>query len=141
MNTKVVYHSTTGNTRKVAEAIARAVGCSAEPVDSADLSGSIDLLFIGGAIYATHDHKLHPSMSALIDKLNPDRIKRTVPFITYAFNNDALDQLRRLLKLKRLVVTDDCFKCKGKFLLFNRKHPDADDLRQAAEFAKRIVNG
>ena len=45
MNIRIIYQSITGNTKKVAEAIAQAVGCNAESIESNIVLGSIDLLF------------------------------------------------------------------------------------------------
>ena len=49
MNIKVMYHSSTGNTEKLAKAIADTVNAKAEPIGSsaATISKPIDLLFIG----------------------------------------------------------------------------------------------
>ena len=50
----VRYFSRTGNTKAVAEAIAKEAGVSAVSVDSPDaaIKQPIDVLFIGGALYA-----------------------------------------------------------------------------------------
>ena len=54
MNYAVRYYSKSGNTKAVAEAIAKAAGVPAVSVDSAEavLSSPVDVLFIGGALYA-----------------------------------------------------------------------------------------
>jgi len=49
MRVRVVYQSTTGNTKKIAEAIARASGCVAEPVSAATVNEPVDMLFLGGS--------------------------------------------------------------------------------------------
>ena len=54
MKTAVRYDSRSGNTKALAEALARAAKVSAVPVDDpkAALTEPVDLLFIGGALYA-----------------------------------------------------------------------------------------
>ena len=50
MNIQVRYLSKSGNTKKVAEAIAEEVGIIAQSITEKD-SKDIDILFLGGAIY------------------------------------------------------------------------------------------
>ena len=50
MKAMVVYYSLTGNTRKIAEAMAIEIGCEAESVETAVISEELDYLFIGAAV-------------------------------------------------------------------------------------------
>lgn len=68
MRVRVVYQSMTGNTRKVAGAIARAVGCVAEPVGTATVDESVGMLFLGASIHAKG---IDPSVKKFIDELDP----------------------------------------------------------------------
>lgn len=54
MNAAVRYYSRSGNTKAVAEAIAKGAGVQAVSVDAADakITEPVDVLFIGGALYA-----------------------------------------------------------------------------------------
>ena len=51
MKIAVRYHSRSGNTEKLARAIADAVGAQALPV-SVPLGERVDILFLGSAVYA-----------------------------------------------------------------------------------------
>lgn len=73
MKARVVYYSATGNTRKVAESIARAVGVTAESIGTETAPGEADVLFIGAAVYATHNHGLHPVVKRFIAGLDAGR--------------------------------------------------------------------
>jgi flavodoxin len=53
MKIAVIYHSRGGNTKIVAEAIAKAAGVSAEPIH-VPLDAPVDLLLIGGGVYGLH---------------------------------------------------------------------------------------
>lgn len=59
MKAAVRYYSRTGNTKIAAEAIARAAGTRAVSVDAPDaaIQDPVDVLFIGGALYAYGDRK------------------------------------------------------------------------------------
>ncbi|MCD7755306.1 MAG: flavodoxin family protein, partial [Firmicutes bacterium] len=46
----VRYFSKSGNTKKLADEIAKTVGCKAEQIPS-PIEGNIDILFIGASVY------------------------------------------------------------------------------------------
>ncbi len=134
MKTAVTYYSKTGNTKKIAGAIADAAGCSAIPI--ADISDdTVDMLFIGGSIYGG---ALDPALVSFISGLDAKKIKRAAVFSTYISVPKALDLMKELLKSKGIPVADS-FSCKGKFLLFNLKRPGAADLEDAKKFAALVT--
>ena len=140
MNIKVMYHTLTGNTRKVAEAIAGELGTEAEKIgkDHATPSEPIDLLFIGDGIYAGKPGK---DTVAFIDKLTPETVKAAAVFTTYGGQDVIGDRIANLLRDKGLNLVGDPFACKGKCWFFvNRKRPNGDDLESARKFARSIVS-
>ena len=140
MVVKVFSHSETGNTAKVARAIADAAGCAADRADpSAAAGAAADLVFVGGAVYATHDHGLHPALKGFLEGLDPHRVKRAAVFATGFPSSDAAARMCRLLEARGIRVEKEAFFCKGKFLLFQRGHPGKADLDAAADFARRVV--
>ena len=48
---RVRYYSKTGNTKKLAEVVAKQVGVTAKPIME-QIEDDIDILFLGGAVYA-----------------------------------------------------------------------------------------
>ena len=138
MTTKIVYHSQTGNTKKVAEAIAESLSCQAETIEKATITEPIDLLFIGAAVYATYDHGFSPEVQQFISKLSANNIKRVAIFGTYAFGS-SIEKLRQLLVDHGLIVESEKFSCKGRFLFFNWKAPTHSDLLNAQAFARKIA--
>lgn len=139
MKTAVYFSSLTGNTRKVAEAMAASIGCSAIPVDSGAPSERVDLCFLGGAVYATHDHGIQPELRRFIEALEPRKVGGVVLFCT-GFRQDAVAIMTALLEAKGIPVAKERFFCKGKlFLVFNFGHPNGRDLSAAASFARRSL--
>jgi flavodoxin len=136
MKVRVVYHSQTGNTKKVAAAIAEARGCAAETAAECRITEPVDLLFIGAAVYATHDHDFPPAVKELIGRLDRKLVKKAVVFGTYSFENQAIQELARMVRKTGIPVADAHFKCKGRFLLSNLGRPNKDDLEQARAFAR-----
>ncbi len=134
---RVVYFSRSGNTKKVAEAIARGAGASAVSVEQLHESESANVLFVGGAIYAgTIDGKLREFLL----KLKPSQVKQVALFSTAAGKKLLLPEVKSILDAKGISVLDDEFHCKGSFLLANRGRPNEDDLKQAEAFARKICN-
>jgi flavodoxin len=137
MNSGVVYFSRTGNTKKLAEAIAGTAGCTAADISAFDATGTFDILFIGSAVYGG---KLEPEFSQFIENLNSAKVKRAALFTTYAFGESASVMIKALLKEKGIDFDDTVYTCRGRFLFFNRKRPDGSDLEGAKKFAEMALS-
>ena len=141
MNTAVAFFSRTGNTKKIAQAIAEAACCTAQDIAAFDVQDTIDLLFIGGAIYGG---ALEPSLAEFIARLNPEKIGRAAVFSTSASQKGygvAVNLIRNALKDRGIPTADDSFCCRGKFLFMGRKHPNDADLGDAKQFAVSMTGG
>lgn len=133
MEVAVRYQSQGGNTKQIAEAIADALGVSARPISSG-LEGHVDVLFVGGGVYGG---ALRPELSKFLQGLDATAAGRIVTFSTS----------HRATKINELVAADvdgipvdgQAFACVGKFLFFNRKRPDENDIQAAAAFARQVV--
>jgi len=138
MRIKVMYQSQTGNTRKVAEAIARVAGCTAEPVGTATVSEPVDVLFLGAAIHGGH---IEGSVKKFIEGLDPILVKKVTVFSTgfEEASRKAVGIMKDLLTRRGVQVTSECYVCRGKYLFINRIHPDAGDLAGAEEYARSVL--
>lgn len=140
MDSKVIYFSATGNTRKIAEAMADELGCKAEPMGQDPAGVTADVLFLGAAVYATFDHDVNPAVKDFIAKLDPKKVKKTVLFCT-GFVETALATMKGLLAKRNIPVSDHTFFCRGKlFVVFNFGHPNREDLVNARKFARSAVS-
>lgn len=136
MKTKVMYHSRSGNTKKVADAIAQELGQVAEAVPSDYPLENVGLLFLGAAVYG---NKVDKKIVEFIGTLNTSRVKNVALFGTSAGQDGHLNYIRELIKARGINVVDETYSCKGKFLFFiQRKHPNEEDLREAQKFAKAV---
>ena len=133
----VRYQSRGGNTRKVAEAIARKSGVVAKPLDPSETLSGVDLLFVGGGFYAGKPHKI---LTDALSALSGDQAGCLAFFFT-SMDPDAkmVKQLRKAVKDPAIAMMDDAFRCDGKFLFFRRDRPDSGDLTKAEGFAKRTI--
>jgi len=136
MRVRVFYQSTTGNTKKVAEVIARAAGCVADPVSAATVREPVDMLFLGAPV---HGGDIDPWVKKFIEGLEPALIKQVTVFST-GFEETAVGIMKDLLVQRGIVVTANYYFCRGKFLFFNRSYPDARDLTGAEEFARSVLS-
>ncbi len=137
MNIKVVYHSETGNTKKVAEAIAAAVGVNAEPITEDMKIENVDILFIGGFLKAFTLVKPTKQLLKSIDR--PDKAKCIAVFSTSASGRGILKYAKKYVKNPDVKIFED-FKCRGKYNKANPDCPTEDDLKNAEEFAKNVVS-
>lgn len=137
MNIAVRYYSRSGNTKKLADAIAGAAGVTAVSTDEA-LQGDIDLLFLGGAIYAGSPDK---HLKAFASQLKSGQVKRVAFFSNAAGPNTIQKQMAELLKGTNIQMEEECFACRGKFLMAHKGRPNEQDCEQASAFAKKMING
>lgn len=136
MNIKVLYHSQTGNTKRVAESMAETLGVAAEEIAESSIAEPVDILFIGDGIYAGRPDKVTISF---IKTLNESMVRNAAVFGTYAGQENAIKIMKEQLKEQGIKVLPESFGCKGKFCaLINRKHPSEKDLAAAKEYAMRI---
>lgn len=138
MKLKVMYHSRGGNTKKVADAIAEAVGQVSEAVPPAYPLENVSLLFLGAAVY---QGKIDKKMKEFILTLNTNRVKNVALFSTTGSQDNAINEMRDLLKAQGINVLQETFLCKGRFFFFfNRNRPNSEDLSKAKEFAKNAIS-
>ena len=126
MKCAVRYYSRSGNTRLLAEAIAGELGVEAVSADSSDatISGHIDVLFIGGALYA---YGLDKKLVSYIRTLDGDMVGRAVLFSTTWLSKHSFDQMRKELEARGIAVAERTFYAKNK--------PSAERLKEAKAFA------
>jgi flavodoxin len=137
MNIKVLYHTRTGNTKTVAEAIANSFGAVPESISKESRLSGVDLLFIGDGLYGGTIDK---TTKEFIKSLSPTDIRTAAVFSTFGGQNKANGVLKSLLQEQGIPVQEEAFSCKGKaWWILNRNHPNSKELHLAKEFGKRQV--
>jgi flavodoxin len=136
MNIKVVYYSETGNTKKIADAIAESVGVIAEPITDGTVISDVDLLFVGGFLKAFT--LVSPTKKLLKTLKDPSMAKYVAVFSTSASGNGILKYAKKLVTSSIPVFEDD-FKCKGSYRNSNPGKPDETDCEHAKQFAKNAL--
>lgn len=134
MKVAVRYYTKSGNTEKLAAAIAEAVGVDAQDV-SVPLSEDVDILFLGSSVYAAG---VDPAVKLFISNLQVE-VGKVVNFSTAAILKSTYKQVKKLLDAKGIPLAEEEYACKGSFGPMNRNKPDDKNLEEAAEFAKAVV--
>lgn len=136
MNIEVRYYSKSGNTKKIADVIANQAGVKAEAIDK-EVNGEVDILFLGTGLYA---FDIDAELKEYISKLDPKNIKKVVVFSTAAIVKSAYEKTKKCLENQGLMVADQEYHCQGHYMLFSKGHPNSEDLEQAKNFAKTVID-
>lgn len=134
MTTAVRYFSRTGNTKKLAEGIASALGMEALTTDAA-LEENVDVLFLGSAVYAAG---VDDAVKNFI-KDNASKIGKIVNFSTAALLPSTYKQVSKIVAENNVKIADEEFHCRGAFAVMHKGRPDANDIKAAQDFAKKIA--
>lgn len=136
MNIAVRYFTLSGNTKKLADAIAAQVGAAAESIDSG-LTERADILFLGSSLYK---FGMEPKVREFVES-NADKIGTVVLFGTSASGGSTLKQMSELAAKCGIRLHEKAFTCLGHFLFMHKDRPNASDEEAAAEFAKEVCEG
>ena len=136
MNIAVRYYTKTGNTKRLAEAVAKAVGTEALPI-SAPIQEPTDILFLGNSYYA---FSIDPEVRAFLRALPREKVGRIVNFGSAALLNSTWKKVKAEADKLGIPMEEREFHCRGEFKRMHRGRPNEEDLEAAAAFAKTIVS-
>ena len=131
MKVAVRYYTKTGNTKKLAEAVAKAVGAEALPI-STPIDEPVDILFLGNSYYA---FTIDPEVRSFIRSLDPKLVGRIVNFGSAAMMNSTWKKVKAEADKAGIQMDKREFHCKGEFKGVHKGKPDETDLKAAAAFA------
>ena len=135
MKVAVRYYTKTGNTKRLAEAVAKAVGVEALPLSS-PIEEPVDILFLGNSYYA---FSIDPEVRSFIRSLSKDKVGRIVNFGSAAMLNSTWKKVKAEADKIGIPMEKREFHCKGEFKGLHKGRPNSEDLAAAAAFAKSIA--
>ncbi|MBP0986252.1 MAG: flavodoxin [Oscillospiraceae bacterium] len=135
MTAAVRYYTKTGNTKRLAEAVAAAVGVEALPLTS-PIEEPVDVLFLGNSYYA---FSIDPEVREFVRGLDPEKIGKIVNFGTAAMLNTTWKKVKAEADRASIAMDDREFHCRGEFMGVHKGKPDEEDLRAAADFARSVL--
>lgn len=103
MKAAVRFQSRGGNTKAVAEIIAKKVGVNAEKVE-VPLDEYVDILFVGGGVYMG---KMDESLYHFLVNLNVNKIGKIVCFSTTGSMNVTLKRIEEIAVKKGITVDEN----------------------------------
>ena len=135
MKVAVRYYTKTGNTKRLAEAVAKAVGVEALPLSS-PIEEPVDILFLGNSYYA---FSIDPEVRDFIRSLDKSKVGRIVNFGSAAMLNSTYKKVKAEADKVGIPMDEREFHCKGEFKGMHKGRPNEEDLKAAAEFAQSII--
>jgi len=135
MKAAVRYYTKTGNTKRLAEAVAGAVGAEALPI-SVPVTEPVDVLFLGNSYYA---FSIAPEVREFVRGLDKEKVGRIVNFGSAAMLNSTWKKVKAEADKAGIPMDEREFHCKGEFKGVHKGRPNEEDTRAAAEFAKKIM--
>ena len=135
MKCAVRYYTKTGNTKRLAEAIANVVGVEALPI-SEPITEQVDILFLGNSYYA---FSIDPEVKSFVASLDKNLVGKIVNFGSAAMLNSTYKKVKAEADKVGIPMDEREFHCKGEFKGLHKGRPNAEDANAAAEFAKKII--
>ena len=135
MKIAVRYYTKTGNTKRLAEAIAAAVGVEALPL-GAPLEEPVDILFLGNSYYA---FSIDPEVRQYVQSLKSEQVGKIVNFGSAAMLNSTYKKVKAEADKVGIAMDEREFHCKGEFKGLHKGRPNEEDLAAAADFARKIA--
>ncbi len=135
MKAAVRYYTKTGNTKRMAEAVADAIGVKALPITEG-IDEPVDILFLGNSYYA---FSIDPEVKNFIRSLKKDKVGKIVNFGSAAMLNSTFKKVKAEADKVGIPMDEREFHCKGEFKGIHKGRPNQDDLKDAAAFAKSII--
>ncbi len=135
MTCAVRYYTKGGNTKRLAEAVAGALGVEALPV-SEPVTEPVDLLFLGNSYYA---FSIDPEVRRFIRSLDKSLVGKIVNFGSAALLNSTLKKVKAEADRVGIPVAEQEFHCRGEFRGIHKGRPNREDLDAAAAFAKSMT--
>lgn len=134
MKIAVRYYTKTGNTKKLAEAIANATGVEAKDT-KCPLEEDVDILFLGSSVYAAG---VDSEVKDFIANINV-KVGEVANFSTAAVLPSTYKQVKKLLDDKGIKMAEKDFACRGAFAMMHKNRPNDNDIKDAITFAKEII--
>lgn len=133
MTFAVRYYTKTGNTQKLAQAIAQELGVEAQTIRQG-VDEKVDILFLGNSYYAFN---IDPEVRDFVAGLDKDKVGKIVNFGSAAMLNSTYKKVKAVADKVGIPMDDKEFHCKGEFKGIHKGRPNEEDIKAAVEFARQ----
>ncbi len=135
MTYAVRYYTKTGNTKRLADAIAKELGVEALPI-SEPVNEAVDILFLGNSYYAFN---IDPEVKAFVASLDKNKVGKIVNFGSAAMLNSTYKKVKAEADKVGVKMDANEFHCKGEFKGIHKGRPNDEDVAAAAAFARKYL--
>lgn len=132
MKYAVRFYTKTGNTKRLAEAVAEELRVEALPITE-PITEPVDVLFLGNSYYA---FSIDPEVRSFVASLSKDKVGKIVNFGTAALLKSTFKKVKAEADKVGIPMDEKEFHCRGEFKGLHKGRPNEDDLRAAKEFAR-----
>lgn len=136
MKFAVRYYTKSGNTKRLAQAVAQALDVEALPITE-PVTEAVDYLFLGNSYYAFN---IDPEVRNFIASLDKTLVGKIVNFGSAAMLNSTYKKVKDEADKIGIPMAEKEFHCRGEFKAFHKGRPNEEDLKAAAAFAKTFTN-
>lgn len=133
MTYAVRYYTKTGNTKRLADAIAAELGVNALPI-SEPVSEKVDILFLGNSYYAFN---IDPEVRDFVASLDREKVGKIVNFGSAAMLNSTYKKVKAVADKVGIPMDEKEFHCKGEFKGIHKGRPNAEDIDAAVRFVRQ----
>lgn len=134
MKVAVRYYTRSGNTEKLAKAVAEAVGVEALDLNN-PLEEKVDILFLGCSYYA---FDVDPNVKRFIEDNNV-KITKIALVGSSAGMKSMKKPVRAVADKFGIEVLEEEYHTRGKFGPMHKNRPNEKDLEEAKSFAKKVI--
>lgn len=134
MKFAVRYYTKTGNTKRLAEAVAAELGVQALPI-SEHVTEQADVLFLGNSYYAFN---IDPEVRDFVASLDKEKVGKIVNFGSAAMLNSTYKKVKAEADKVGISMDEREFHCRGEFKGLHKGRPNEEDLKEAAAFARQF---
>ena len=134
MKFAVRYYTKTGNTKKLADAMAEALGIEALPI-SEPITEAVDVLLLGNSYYAFN---ISSEVKKFIQSLDKSKVGKIANFGSAAMLNSTFKKVKAEADKVGIPMVEKEFHCKGEFKGIHKGRPNDEDLKAAVAFAKSL---
>ena len=135
MKYAVRFYTRSGNTKKLADVVAKTASVEAKDV-TVPLEEKADILFLGCSYYA---FDVDEAVKKFIAE-NKDNIGKIVCFGTSAMMKSMKKPISKVADTVGVSVAQEEFHCRGQFGEIHKNRPNAADLEEISAFTKKIMS-
>lgn len=135
MKCAVRFYTRSGNTKKLADVVAKIVSVEAKDV-SVPLEEKAEILFLGCSYYA---FDVDEAVKKFIVE-NKENIGKIICFGTSAMMKSMKKPVSKVADAVGVAVANEEFHCRGQFGKIHKNRPNAADLEEISAFTKKIMS-